>query len=106
MRIFEVTKSFPQEEKNSLTDQIRRSSRSVCSNLAVGWYKRRDGAVFVDKLSAAGREAAETRTWLEFALACHYINAQLFDELNGRYEHISATMANMEQKAESFYRDR
>ena len=68
MEIFEVSKSFPKEEIYSLTDQIRRSSRSVCVNLAEGWRKRRYKAVFVNKSTDAEQEAAETQTWLEFAL--------------------------------------
>ncbi|MFH1412107.1 MAG: four helix bundle protein, partial [Candidatus Omnitrophota bacterium] len=63
----------PQEEKYSLTDQIRRSSRSVCANLAEGWRKRKYKAVFINKLSDASCEAAETQTWLEFSFACGYI---------------------------------
>jgi len=74
MQIFEVSKSFPREEMYSLTDQIRRSSRSVCSNLAEGWRKRKYKAVFMNKLSDAGQEASETQTWLQFALKCNYLN--------------------------------
>jgi len=73
MEIFEISKSFPKEEIYSLTDQIRRSSRSVCVNLAEGWRKRRYKAVFVNKLTDAEQEAAETQTWLEFALKCKYM---------------------------------
>ena len=71
MKIFEITKKFPKEEMYSLTDQIRRSSRSVCTNIAEGWRKRRYKAVFINKLTDAEQEAAETQTWLEFALRCH-----------------------------------
>ena len=74
MEIFELSKKFPKEEIYSLTDQIRRSSRSVCSNLAEGWRKRKYEAVFINKLTDAESEAAETQTWLEFALACKYID--------------------------------
>src|SRR4030067_1409418 len=70
MKIFEISKTFPKEELYSLTDQIRRSSRSVCTNLSEAWRKRRDKAVFVNKLSDSGQESAETQTWLEFSLAC------------------------------------
>src|SRR3989339_1917287 len=73
MEIFEISKRFPKEEIYSLTDQIRRSSRSVCANLAEGWRKRRYKAVFVNKLTDAEQEAAETQTWLEFAFHCKYI---------------------------------
>jgi four helix bundle protein len=87
MEIFEVSKKFPIEEKYSLTDQVRRSSRSVCTNLAEGWRKRKYKAVFINKLTDAAQEAAETQTWLEFALKCRYINEELFKNLNGKYDH-------------------
>lgn len=80
MEIFEITKSFPEEEKYSLTDQVRRSSRSVCTNLAEGWRKRRYKAVFINKLTDASQEAAETQTWLEFALKCNYIDKIIFEK--------------------------
>jgi four helix bundle protein len=102
MKIFEVSKAFPKEEKYSLTDQIRRSSRSVCANLAEGWRKRRYKAVFINKLLDSAQEAAETQTWLQFALQCQYINKELFEELNEKYEHIFAMLNNMEKKADSF----
>ena len=73
MRIFRFSRGFPKEELYSLTDQIRRSSRSVCSNIAEGWRKRRYPAVFVNKLSDAESEAAETQTWLQFAVKCGYL---------------------------------
>jgi four helix bundle protein len=102
MEIFEITKSFPIEEKFSLTDQIRRSSRSVCTNLAEGWRKRRYKAVFINKLSDAEQEAAETQTWLEFALKCNYIDEHIFRKLDEKYEHIFAMVYNMERKADTF----
>ena len=87
MEIFEISKSFPNEEIYSLTDQIRRSSRSVCVNLAEGWRKRRYKAVFVNKLTDAEQEAAETQTWLEFALKCKYMNNETlhFESPQARY---------------------
>jgi four helix bundle protein len=102
MEIFEISKSFPKEERYSLTDQIRKSSRSVCTNLAEGWRKRRYEAVFINKLSDAGQEAAETQTWLEFALASRYINGAAFEKLDERYEHVFAMLATMERKSASF----
>ena len=102
MKIFKASKSFPTDEKYSLTDQIRRSSRSVCSNLAEGWRKRRYQAVFVNKLTDAEQESAETQTWLEFALQCGYIDEQLFNELDEQYEHVFAMLFTMERKAETF----
>lgn len=102
MEIFEISKKFPKEEKYSLTDQMRRSSRSVCTNLAEGWRKRRYKAVFINKLSDASQEAAETQTWLEFALRCGYIDNESFKKLNEKYEHIFAMFVNMERKVDSF----
>ena len=102
MKIFEISKKFPKEETYSLTDQVRRSSRSVCSNLAEGWRKRKYKAVFINKLSDAAQQAAETQTWLEFALVCKYIDKEVFEDLDGKYEHIFAMLFTMEQKADSF----
>jgi four helix bundle protein len=102
MDIFEISKKFPQEEKYSLTDQIRRSSRSVCVNLSEGWRKRRYKAVFINKLTDSAQEAAETQTWLEFALKCSYISEEIFKRLDERYEHIYAMLNTMERKAETF----
>ena len=102
MRIFRLTKGFPVEERYSLTDQMRRSSRSVCSNLAEAWRKRRYKAVFVNKLSDAMQEASETQTWLEFSLACGYIDQPTFNELFQEYENILGKLNNMERKADTF----
>jgi four helix bundle protein len=102
MEIFEITKSFPKEEKFSLIDQIRRSSRSVCTNLAEGWRKRRYKAVFINKLSDAEQEAAETQTWLEFAWRCNYIDKEIFQRLDEKYEHVFAMLVTMERKVDTF----
>ena len=102
MEIFELSKNFPKEETYSLTDQVRRASRSVCTNLSEGWRKRRYKAVFVNKLSDAGQEAAETQVWLEFALACKYIDRKTLEGLDEKYEHIFAMLSTMERKADSF----
>ncbi len=75
MKIFECSKKFPVEEKYSLTDQIRRSSRSVCANLAEAWRKSRYRAAFVAKLSDCEAEAAETQVWLKFAVKCNYLTS-------------------------------
>jgi four helix bundle protein len=74
MQIFEITKGFPVEEKYSMVDQMRRSSRSVCANIGEAWRKRHYPAHFVSKLSDSETEAEETRVWLEFALHCKYIS--------------------------------
>ena len=102
MKIFEITKDFPNEEKYSLTDQIRRSARSVCSNLAEGWHKRRYIAAFINKLTDSIQEASETQTWLEFSLACGYIDQTIFEQLTKQYEVIIAQLITMELKAKSF----
>jgi four helix bundle protein len=102
MEIFDISKKFPVDEKYSLTDQIRRSSRSVSTNLAEGWRKRRYKAVFLNKLSDASQEAAETQTWLEFAPRCGYIDKGLFDTLNEKYEHIFAMLSSMDRIPEKF----
>lgn len=81
MKIFELTKHFPKEERFSLTDQIRRSSRSVCANLAEAWHKRRYPAHFVSKLTDSDAEAAETQVWLDFSLECKYLVKKITNSL-------------------------
>ncbi len=95
MRIFEVSKLFPSEERYSLTDQIRPSSRSVCTNIAEGWRKRRYPNAFISKLSDADAEAAETQVWLEFAVKCGYVDQKLFDELDAVYDKILGKLVKM-----------
>lgn len=82
MDIFEISKSFPKEETYSLTDQVRRSSRSVTANISEAYRKRLYPKHFVSKLSDADSENSETYTWLEFALACKYIDDSIFQNLN------------------------
>ncbi|MBN2138135.1 MAG: four helix bundle protein [Sedimentisphaerales bacterium] len=81
---------------------MRRSSRSVCTNLSEAWRKRRYEAVFVNKLSDSSQEAAETQTWLEFAQASMYIDRDAFEELDEKYEHIFAMLSTMERKSATF----
>ncbi len=95
MQIFELSKVFPQEEKYSLTDQIRRSSRSVCANLAEAWRKRRYQAAFISKLSDCEGEAAETQVWLEFAVHCGYMTRDEGNMLYRTYEEVLATLVGM-----------
>ena len=78
MKIFDLSKSFPKEDKYSLTDQIRRSSRSVCANIAEAYRKRDYPKHFHSKLTDCDAENSETQTWLEFAYACEYINQETF----------------------------
>src|SRR5687768_15883462 len=86
MEIFQVTKRFPKEEIYSMTDQIRRSSRSVCSNLAEAYRKRSYRAYFLSKLSDADMENTETAIWLQFAKSCQYITAEDYERINGMIE--------------------
>lgn len=95
VRIYELTKSFPATERFSLTDQIRRSSRSVCANSAEGWRKRRYPNAFVSKLSDADAEAAETLVWLDFAQRFGYITDDVHKELTQCYEQICRQLAVM-----------
>lgn len=95
IRIFEISKGFPREEMCSLTDQIRRSSRSVCANIAEAWRKRRYQAAFVNKLNDAEAEAAETQTWLRFAMDCGYLSSGVDSELYQMYDHIIGKLVNM-----------
>src|SRR5215470_13283737 len=88
MQIFEVSKKFPKEETYSLTDQIRRASRSVCANLAEAWRKRRYEAAFVAKLSDSESEAAETQVWLQFAVECGYLDRDHAATLYGTYDEV------------------
>jgi four helix bundle protein len=74
----------------------------VCANLAESWRKRRYKAVFINKLSDSSQEAAETQVWLDFALACDYIDEKTFKDFDDRYEHIFAMLTNMERKADTF----
>src|SRR5213078_2208919 len=88
MEIFELSKKFPSEERFSLTDQIRRSSRSVCANIAEAWRKRRYEAAFVSKLSDAETEAAETQVHAEFAFHHGYLSRAEFLKVDDAYEKI------------------
>lgn len=80
MEIFEMTKSFPKEEKYSLIDQIRRSSRSVCANIGEGYRKRRYVAHFIAKVTDSDMENTETQVWLDFSLSCKYITENIYNE--------------------------
>jgi four helix bundle protein len=95
MRIFEMTKRFPPEERYSMTDQMRRSSRSVAANIAEAWRKRRYPAAFVSKLSDAETEAAETQTWLEFAARCGYLTKDEAHNLSEEYERLCSQLIVM-----------
>lgn len=102
MRIFHLSKKWPPEEKYSLTDQIRRSSRSVCSNIGEAWRKRVYPASFVSKLSDSDTEAAETEVWLDFALHCGYLAEADHKELRDNYDHICRMLTKMMGNPESW----
>ena len=102
MQVFELTKSFPADEKFSLTDQIRRSTRSVAANLSESWRKRRYPAAFVSKLSDAETEMAETQTWIEVAKRCRYWNNHEAAQLDAKCEEIIAQIALMIRDAPSW----
>ncbi len=102
MQVFEVSKNFPKEETYSLTDQIRRSSRSVCANLAEAWRKRRYEAAFVSKLNDSEGEAAETQTWIEFAVHCGYLSAAKGRVLYKRYDEVISILVTMINNTDSW----
>lgn len=102
MEIFELTKTFPKEEKYSLTDQIRRSSRSVCSNIAEAFRKRKYPKSFVSKLNDSEGEAAETQVWLDFSLNCNYIDTKKYVKLYEDYDNIIGKLVNMSLQPEKW----
>ena len=102
MLIFKESKKFPNEEKFGLTSQIRRSSRSACSNVGEGYRKRLYPAHFVSKCSDADMENSETQVWLDFALACEYIEKEQFDEYLKRSEEIGRMIGHMIENPEKY----
>ena len=102
MEIFRLSKTWPAEERYSLTDQIRRSSRSGCGQLAEGWKKRRYPNSFIHKLTDSDGEIAETENWLKFALACEYISPASYKDLREQYRIVSAGLADMISNADSW----
>ncbi len=95
MEIFQKSKSWPAEEKYSLTDQIRRSSRSVCANLKEAWSKRRYSAHFINKLTDCDGENSETSTWLDFAYSCDYLTSEDFERLSQLCRQIGGMLGAM-----------
>ena len=102
MEIFQLSRKWPTEERYSLTDQIRRSSRSVCANIAEAWRKRRYPSHFVSKLSDADGEAAETQNWLMFAHSCGYLSDDQFNELTRAYEQVISGLVSMMSHPDSW----
>lgn len=102
MEIYKISFQFPSEEKYSLTDQIRRSSRSVSANISEAWGKRRYPKSFVSKLTDAEGEARETQTWLEFSFQCNYIEEEKFKNFNEKYNEIIALLIYMINNVEKW----
>ena len=100
--IFETSKGFPRDERYSLTDQIRRSSRAVNAMIAEAWAKRRYEAAFVSKVNDALGEATETQAWLDHALDSGYIDSSQFKELNAQWQQIGAMLNKMIERAHDF----
>jgi len=102
MEIFEISKKFPIEEKYSLIDQMRRSSRSVCSSVAEGYRKRRYQAHFVSKISDADMEDSETQVWLNFSFKCKYISDEIFSDLTKKSEEVGRLLNHMMEHPEKY----
>jgi four helix bundle protein len=102
MEIFRESKHFPAEEKYSLTDQIRRASRSVAANIAEGYRKKRYPRMFVSKMADADGEATETQVWLDFARDCRYLSPEVQKRLTAGYEELGRMLGSMILKPERF----
>jgi four helix bundle protein len=100
--IFEITKAFPREERYSLIDQIRRSSRAVNAMIAEAWAKRRYEAAFISKINDALGEATETQSWLDHALDSGYITAAQFKDQDAKWQQIGGMLNNMTERAHDF----
>lgn len=101
-KIFELSRNFPKDEHYSLTDQIRRSSRSVCANLAEAWRKRRYKAAFIAKLSDCEAEAAEVQVWIRFAVEHNYVDKETGRTLYRTYNQIIGSLVNMINQPEKW----
>ena len=102
MEIFRRSKTFPEEERYSLTSQIRRSSRSVAANVAEGYRKRQYPNMFLSKMADCDAEATETQVWLDFARDCGYLSPEHHKELKARYEEIGKMLSGMMANPEKF----
>lgn len=102
MEIFEITKSFQPEEKYSLTDQVRRSSRSVCTNFVEAYKRRRYKDYFISKLNDSETENAETQVWLDFSLACGYISEAKHTELTSKNDEVAKLILYMINNPDKF----
>lgn len=102
MELFDITKEFPKEECYALTDQIRRSSRSVCANLAEAFRKRQYTKSFIHKLTDADAESSETTVWLDFSLACQYISDEMYQKLYWKNQEIGKMLGSMMKNYHKF----
>ena len=102
MEIFTISKSFPKEERYSLTDQIRRSSRSVCANMAEAFRKRQYMAYFVSKISDFDAENSEASVWLDFALRCEYLTPQIHQKLIDENKEVGKLLHHMMHNPEKY----
>ena len=102
MQIFRDSRTFPQDERYSLTSQVRRSSRSVAANIAEGFRKRQYPSMFASKLADSDAEATETQVWLDFARDCGYLSVEHHDSLIARYEEVGRMIHGMIERAEEF----
>lgn len=102
MEIFHLSKFFPEQEKYSLTSQIRNSSRSVCSNIAEGYRKRRYPKHFTSKMTDADGEASETLVWLDFARDCGYVTTNINKSVTEKYEEVGKMLGSMADNPERF----
>ena len=102
MDIFNLSRTFPREEVFSLTDQIRRSSRSVAANIAEGFRKRRYPNMLVSKLTDCDAEATETQVWIDFALDCGYLSKESHERLAAGYEEVGKMLSSMMANPERF----
>ena len=106
LRVYELSKKFPENERYALTDQIRRSSRGVCANIAEAWRKRRYPAAFISKLSDSESEAAETQVHIEFAFRHGYVGSVEFQAIDDAYEHILSQLVRMIDQPEKWVIDK
>ena len=102
MEVFNLSKTFPQDERFSLTSQVRRSSRSVVANLAEGYRKRQYPNMFVSKVADADAEATETRVWIDFALDCGYLSIANHNRLSSGYDEVGRMLSSMISHPERF----
>ncbi len=104
MEIYQLSKTFPREERYSLTDQVRRSSRSVCSCIGEAYRKRQYKAHFVSKSSDVDMENTETRVWLDFALSCQYITQEVWNDLEKKSVEVGKLLNHMIENPEKYFR--